>query len=51
MEGWDIKEAIVATTTTVVSVELVHVDDPLNSTERGAIAGFLAGYAANTLVS
>jgi integrase/recombinase XerD len=48
---WVIKEAIVATTTSVVSVELVHIDDPLNHTERGAIAGFLAGYTGNTLVS
>jgi integrase/recombinase XerD len=44
---WVIKEAVVAITTSVVSVELVHIDDPLNSTERGAIAG----YAGNTLVS
>jgi hypothetical protein len=48
---WVIKEAIVATTSSVVSVELVHIDDPLNHTERGAIAGFLAGYTGNTLVS
>ena len=33
------------------SVELVRVDDPLGFTERGAIAGFLAGYTGNTLVS
>jgi integrase/recombinase XerD len=51
LEGWVIKEAIVAESSSVVSVELVHVDDPLNSTERGAIAGFLAGYTGNTLVS
>jgi integrase len=48
---WVIKEAIVAESSSVVSVELVHVDDPLNHTERGAIAGFLAGYTGNTLVS
>lgn len=48
---WVIKEAIVAESSSVVSVELVQVDDPLNHTERGAIAGFLAGYTGNTLVS
>jgi integrase/recombinase XerD len=37
--------------TTVISAELVRVDDPINFTERAAIAGFLAGYAGNTLVS
>ena len=36
---------------TVNSVELVRVDDPLSFIERGAIAGFLAGYTGNTLVS
>lgn len=36
---------------TLTSVELVRVDDPLGFTERGAIAGFLAGYTGNTLVS
>ena len=36
---------------TVNSVELVGIDDPLGFTERGAIAGFLAGYTGNTLVS
>jgi integrase/recombinase XerD len=41
----------VATTTTVVSVELVHVDDPLNHTERAAIAGFRAICTGNTLVN
>ena len=40
-----------AESSSVVSVELVQVDDPLNHTERGAIAGFLAGYTGNTLVS
>ncbi len=41
-----------ATSSTVSSVELVRVaDDPLNYTERAAIAGFLAGYTGNTLVS
>jgi integrase/recombinase XerD len=49
--AWVIKEAIVAESSSVVSVELVHIDDPLNSPERGAIAGFLAGYTGNTLVS
>ena len=29
------------------SAELVHIDDPLNFTERAAIAGFLAGYTGN----
>ncbi len=37
--------------TTVISAELVRIDDPLNFTERAAIAGFLAGYTGNTLVS
>lgn len=37
--------------TTITSAELVRVDDPLNFTERAAIAGFLAGYTGNTLVS
>jgi hypothetical protein len=37
--------------TTVISAELVRVDDPLDFTERAAIAGFLAGYTGNTLVS
>ena len=36
--------------TTVNSVQLVYVDDPLSYIERGAIAGFLAGYTGNTLV-
>lgn len=36
---------------TLNSVELVLVDEPLGFTERGAIAGFLAGYTGNTLVS
>ena len=36
---------------TLNSVELVRADDPLGFTERGAIAGFLAGYTGNTLVS
>lgn len=37
---------------TVPSVELGRVaDHPLNYTERAAIAGFLAGYAGNRLVS
>jgi hypothetical protein len=48
---WVIKKAIVAESLSVVSVELVHIDDPLNHTERGAIAGFLAGYTDNTLAS
>ena len=34
-----------------ISAELVRVDEPLNFTERAAIAGFLAGYTGNTLVS
>lgn len=38
-------------TSTVTTVELVRLDEPLNATERGAIAGFLAGYTGNTLVS
>ena len=37
--------------TTVNSVELVRIGDPLGFTERGAIAGFLVGYTGNTLVS
>ena len=36
---------------TLSSVDVVRVDDPLGYTERGAIAGFLAGYTGNTLVS
>ena len=47
--AWVIKEATVAAT--VISAELVRVDEPLNFTERAAIAGFLAGYTGNTLVS
>ena len=43
------KEAIVAAT--AISAELVRVDDSLDFTERAAIAGFLAAYAGNTLVS
>ncbi len=38
-------------TSTVTTVELVRLDEPLNATERGAIAGFLAGYSGNTLIS
>ena len=38
-------------TSTVTTVELVQLDEPLNATERGAIAGFLAGYTGNTLIS
>ena len=38
-------------TSTSTTVELVRVDEPLNATERGAIAGFLAGYTGNTLIS
>jgi integrase/recombinase XerD len=38
-------------TSTSTTVELVRVDEPLNATERGAIAGFLAGYSGNTLIS
>jgi site-specific recombinase XerD len=30
---------------------LVRYEDPLNVRERGAVAGFLAGYAGNTRVS
>ena len=36
---------------TVISAELVRIDYPLDFTERAAIAGFLAGYTGNTLVS
>jgi site-specific recombinase XerD len=38
-------------TSHVTTVELVRLDEPLNATERGAIAGFLAGYTGNTLIS
>jgi integrase/recombinase XerD len=38
-------------TSTVTTVELVRLDEPFNATERGAIAGFLAGYTGNTLIS
>jgi hypothetical protein len=30
-------------TSTVTTDELVRLDEPLDATERGAIAGFLAG--------
>ena len=40
-----------ATTSTVTAVEIVRIDDPFNVTERAAIAGFLAGYTGNTLIS
>jgi hypothetical protein len=40
-----------ATTTTSATVELVRVEDPLGVGERAAIAGFLAGYTGNTLIS
>jgi integrase/recombinase XerD len=40
-----------ATTATAVTVELVRVDEPLGVAERAAIAGFLAGYSGNTLIS
>lgn len=40
--GWVIKEAAMAAT--AVAVELVRYDDPLEVTERAAVAGFLAGY-------
>ena len=36
---------------TVISAELVAIDDPLNFNERAAIAGFLAECTGNTLVS
>ncbi len=36
---------------TIISTELVQIEEPLTFTERGAIAGFLAGYTGNTLVS
>ena len=35
----------------VIPAEVVRIDDPLDFTERAAIAGFLAGYTGNTLVS
>ena len=38
-------------TSTFTTVELVRIDEPLDATERGAIAGFLAGYTGNTLIS
>ena len=38
-------------TSTVTTVELVRLDEPLDATERGAIAGFLAGYSGNTFIS
>ncbi len=40
-----------ATPTTTATVELVRVDEPLGVSERAAIAGFLAGYTGNTLIS
>ncbi len=43
------KETTVAAT--VISAELFRVDEPLNFTERAAIAGFLSGYTGNTLVT
>jgi integrase/recombinase XerD len=48
--GWVTKEAAMATTTTT-TVELVRCDEPLDVNERAAIAGFLAGYTGNTLIS
>ncbi len=34
-----------------ISAEIIRIDDPLDFTERAAIAGFLAGYTGDTLVS
>jgi integrase/recombinase XerD len=48
--GWVTKEAAMATTT-ITTVELVRGDEPLDVNERAAIAGFLAGYTGNTLIS
>jgi site-specific recombinase XerD len=42
-----IKEAVMASSTAV----LVRYDDPVVLAERAAVAGFLAGYTGNTLVS
>lgn len=38
-------------TSAVTTVEVVHLEDPLSVSERAAVAGFLAGYTANTLTS
>jgi len=46
---WVTKDAAMATTT--ATVELGRVDLPLGVSERAAIAGFLAGYTGNTLIS
>ena len=40
-----------AATTSAVTVELVRCEDQLDVTGRAAIAGFLAGYSGDTLVS
>jgi hypothetical protein len=40
-----------ATTTATATVELVPADEALGVAERVAIAGFLAGYTGNTLIS
>ena len=40
-----------ATTATIAAFELVRVDELFGVGERAAIAGFLAGYTGNTLVS
>ena len=40
-----------ATTTTTATVELVRADEQFGVAERAAIAGFLAGYTGNTLIS
>jgi hypothetical protein len=45
-EGRVAEEAQMAATST-----LVRYEDPLDVHERGAVAGFLAGYSGNTRVS
>jgi hypothetical protein len=47
MKGWVTKEALMASSSAV----LVRYDDPVVLAERAAVAGFLAGYTGNTLVS
>ena len=38
-------------TTTITTAVLVRYEDPLDVRERGAVAGFLAGYNGTTRIS
>jgi hypothetical protein len=46
VERWVTEEAAMAATST-----LVRYEDPLDQRERGAVAGFLAGYSGHTRTS